>query len=458
MARKSGQWSLQDLIDFEHEIAANPCTTPAMREAVAAASSGLDGTAARQAGLRVWLDMVGDRSAGGKFISAVSMLNVLLAALMGLLGMLAVFGMLDRERAGLHVLLFLAILIGGQWLVLLLVGIGCLARGRTGGGTMGILLGNVARKIAGGSNTPWWDHIVHHGGPARDALLWRLARMTQTAGIFFNIGLLGGLAGLVLLRHVGFFWETTTDAAMRDSLQTIVGFLSSPWAAWLPGFVPDAEIIAKSRWIPNTPLAPGPAEWWRFLLLTTVVWGLLPRLLLWLLAWKAGHKALASLDFQSRAHRALWRELTASERVETDDKAMDGALVLDVGGSGLGLESMRPYLLRRLRVHPVAWHPVAVMDPGAEAEAARALTKAPAGVVLLAEGWSLSPPRMTALHARIRAEAGPRIPVRFLIANSGADQQPLPPTAEERREWERFVDSLRDPEAEVCFFEQLQPL
>jgi hypothetical protein len=281
--------------------------------------------------------------------------------------------------------------------------------------------------------------------------------MTQTAGIFFNLGLLAGLAGLVLLRHVGFFWETTTDAAMRDSLEKLVGFLSLGWSAWLPGFVPDAEIIARSRWVPGTPLAPGPAEWWRFLLMTTLVWGLLPRLLLWLLAWNAGRKALTALDFQSRAHRVLWRDLTASQLVETSDKAMDGALVLDVGGSGLTPESLRPFLLRRLRVHPVSWHPVAVMDPGGEVEAARALTKAPAGVVLLAEGWSLAPARMTALHARIRAEAGPQVPVRFLIANAGPEKQPIPPTAEESREWERYVDSLRDPEAEVCLFEELQP-
>jgi hypothetical protein len=263
---------------------------------------------------------------------------------------------------------------------------------------------------------------------------------------------------LVLLRHVGFFWETTTDAAMRHSLEKLVGFLSVPWSFWLPGFTPDADIIARSRWIPGSPLAPGPAEWWRFLLMVTLVWGLLPRLMLWFLAWIGGRKALAGLDFQSRAHRVLWRDLTGSERAETNDSPMDGVLVLDVGGSGLGLESLRSFLLRRLRVHPVAWHPVAVMDPGAEAEAAAALKKAPAGVVLLAEGWSLSPARMSALHARIRAEAGARVPLRFLVANASAGKQPVPPTAEESREWERFVDSLRDPEAEVCFFEELQPL
>jgi hypothetical protein len=191
--------------------------------------------------------------------------------------------------------------------------------------------------------------------------------------------------------------------------------------------------------------------------MATLVWGLLPRLVLWMVAWNAGRKALGKLDFQSRAHRTLWRELTGTGRVETDDKPLDGVLVLDVGGSGLTEDVLRPYLLRRMRVHAAAWHSVAVLDPGAEAEASRALAKAPAGVVLLAEGWALSPARMSALFAKIRHNAGPQTPVKFLIANTGPGNQPLAPTPEERREWERFVDSLRDPEAEVFPYEEPQP-
>jgi hypothetical protein len=114
-------------------------------------------------------------------------------------------------------------------------------------------------------------------------------------------------------------------------------------------------------------------------------------------------------------------------------------------------------MLRRLRVHPTAWHSVAVMDPGAEEEALRALAEAPAGVVLLAEGWALSPPRMIALHRKIREAAGPHIAIKFLIANVAANGDPLSPTQEERREWEKFVDSLRDPGAEVFSFEEPQP-
>ena len=369
--------------------------------------------------------------------------------------------MLDRERGGINVTLFLAILLGGQWLVLFLAAIAWLVRRRAAEGFSGVqaIAGRLARRLAGNRDDAWWHRLMDGGGAPRAAVLWRLARLAQAAGISFNVGILCGLAGLVLVKHVGFYWETTTELAMRSALETSVKFLSTPWAAWWPDAVPGARVIEASRWLPGSAagLAPGPSAWWEFLLAATLVWGLLPRAILWVLALHSGRQALARLDFQGRHHRALWREITGTDRIETDELPLDGVLVLDVGGSGLTAETLRPFLLRQLRVHPAAWLPVAVLDSGAEDEAARALAKAPAGIVLLAEGWSLSPARMIALHAKVRSSAGAEIPIKFLVANVGADHQPAAATADECREWTRLVDSLRDPAAEVFFFEVPQP-
>jgi hypothetical protein len=459
MAKRPQRWTLEDLIDFEGEIAAATPTPPELRDEVLARVRGLEGAAARRAGLRVWLDGLCCSGNGGKFTSALGLVGAGLALAMFLAGISGVLGMLDPERGGVHVTLFLAILIGGQWLVLAVAAVAWLARGRAAGGLsmVHMLAGSLARRLAGEKDAPWWGRLMGEGGPARAALLWRLARLAQAAGISFNLGVVCGLAGLVLVRHVGFFWETTTEDAMFSMLERLVGFLSAPWAAWWPGAVPDGDVLEASLWRPGAALQPGPAAWWQFLLVTTLVWGLLPRLALWMLACRNGRRALAGLDFQARSHRALWRDLTGAARAESDDKPLDGVLVLDVGGSGISAESLRPFLLRHLRVHPAAWHPVAVLDAGAEQAATRALANAPAGVVLLAEGWSLSPARLSTLLAKIRHSAGPDVPVRFLVANAGPGNLPAPPAPDERREWERFVDSLRDPQAEVFFFEDSQP-
>lgn len=449
------------MVDFEQAVASSPVTPAAARASVATAIRGLAGAEARREGLRVWLASVRTGTAGRMFTTALSLVAAGLSAITFLAGFSAVLGLLDQGRGGINVLLFLAILIGGQWLVLVLATIAWLFRRRAADGFSGVqaVAGKLARRFAGNTDDRWWRGLMDGAGEARAAMLWRLARLVQTAGISFNLGILGGLAALVLVRHVGFYWETTTELAMRSGLETTVKFLSVPWSAMFSGAVPDGAVIDASRWLPGRTagLAPGPSAWWEFLLMATLVWGLVPRALLWLFAWHAGRRALANLDFQARSHRALWREITGIDRIETDEKPLDGVLVLDVGGSGLSESALRPYLLRRLRVHPAAWKTVAVLDAGAEREAALALSNAPSGIVLLAEGWALAPARMVDLHQRVRHSAGPAAPVKFLVANVGPDRQPVGPTVNERREWERFVDSLKDPAAEVHFYEAYQP-
>lgn len=458
MASDSQRWTLKNLVDFEQAVSSSAGTPPAVRNSVIAAIRGLEGAAARRVGLRVWLAEMEGVSLGRKFTGALGLVGAGLALLTFLAGISAVLGMFDRERGGIHVAIFLAICIGGQWLVLLFATVAWLMRRRAAEGFSGVqaLAGKLARRLAGDDDEAWWQRLLDGGGAPRAAILWRLARMAQAAGVFFNIGILCGLGGLVMVRHIGFFWETTTEFAMGSFLETTVRILSAPWASWWPQAAPDAATILSSRWLPGHTggLAPGPAAWWEFLLMATLVWGLFPRLVLWVLAWYASHQALARLDFQGRSHRALWREITNTERVETDAPPLDGVLVLDVGGSGLTEQVLRPYLLRKLRVHPTAWQSTAVLDADAEREATLALAKAPAGIVLLAEGWSLSPPRMISIHSKVRLCAGIGAPIKFFVTNVGADLQPTTATVDERREWTHFVDSLRDPDAEVFFFEE----
>lgn len=455
------RWTLEDVVDLE-AVLASPAKVPlGGASAAVAAAQGHEGLRARRRGLRAWLEAArragaaGKPSAGRRFSRALGLVALIAGLLAALAGASGVLGSLNAGRGGINITVFLAVFIGGQWLLLLLAVLAWLLRRRAAEGFSGVqaLAGKAALRMAG-DGAGWWRPLME--STARAALLWRLTRLAQGAGICFNLGIIAGLAGLVLLRHVGFYWETTTAVAMQAGLENTVRILSAPWAAWWPEAVPDAAVIAASQWSPaqTGDLPPGPAAWWRFLLMATAIWALLPRIVLWLLAWSSTRRALARLDFQSRPHRQLWRDLTGSRRVETDEKPLDGVLVLDVGGSGVDRAALRPFLLRRLRVNPAAWLPVAVLDPGTEGEVEQAIAVAPAGVVLLAEGWALSPPRMTALHRQVRQTAGPQTPVKFLVANILADGKPEAPSAEERREWERFADALRDPAAEVCFYEE----
>jgi hypothetical protein len=451
MAQIPTRWTLEDLADFEQALASSPPVTGALRAQVDAAARGLEGAAARRAGLRRWLDLTAQSGAGARFAAALSLTGVAVTLIAALAGASAMFGML--ADGGVNVVLFLAVLLGGQWLVLLGGLALWLARGRAAG-SIGALRGLHARlalRLSG--DAAWWRGAMDAGGHARAALLWRFARMSQSAGIAFNLGIIACLLGLVWVKNIGFHWESTTDQAMRAFLGQAVDLLAAPWQAWWPEAVPDGAAIDASRRFPGQPSGAAAGAWWRFLLMATLVWGMLPRVILWLLAWRAGHRALAQLDFQGRAHRALWRELAGTRRSDDDARPLDGVLVLDVGGSGLGEETLRPFLLRRLRVNPTSWHRVAVWDETAERAATEAISNAPAGIVLICEGWALSPARMNAMHADLRNRLGPDVPLKYLVVNSGPAGDPEPASPEEQSVWIGHVDSLRDPAAEVFAYE-----
>jgi hypothetical protein len=82
--------------------------------------------------------------------------------------------------------------------------------------------------------------------------------------------------------------------------------------------------------------------------------GGLVQLILWIQKWNAGCQAFARLDFQRRAHRPSGGKLPAPTSSEADAPALDGAHMLDVGGSGLIESSLRHFLLRRLRANQAA--------------------------------------------------------------------------------------------------------
>jgi hypothetical protein len=350
-----------------------------------------------------------------------------------------------------HVVWFLALALGVPWLFLLGGLGGWLWAGRSG--VTGWLGKGVAWLLGRWSGLgAWWSG----GGELGRLLGATVMRLLQGSAVMFHAGAAAGLAGLVLFRHVRFYWESTTESALERALGWLVGVLAAPWAAWWPAAVPGGDVIAASRRIAGGPLPAAGGSWWEFLVLTLVCWGVVPRLLLWLAAGWRERWMLDRLEFQSPACRRVWRELAAVRRGEVADGPADGALVIDLGGSNPDHAKLRPFLLRRLRVNPVAWETIGVLDSGREAAAKRALAAAPAGVVLVAEAWALAPRELAAAVARVRAAAGPQARVVVLVGRIAADGTPQPPTADELGHWQRAIDALADPALEVTGYEEVE--
>ncbi|BCX47369.1 DUF2868 domain-containing protein [Haloferula helveola] len=436
MPDEKPRWSLPELIDFETELA------------------GWDGRAtpdrdggSRAAVMKRWLEARDTGSIGRRWMGGLGAAGVLAALLAAASGAGAVWGTLDRETSGVNVIWMLSATLVLPWILFVFAFFAWLARGRIPMiGVVGSAMEKLSLRFVGEEVRAVVERIRRSGELAR-VLAWNLARRTQTVALSFHLGAFLGLGAMVLFKHVGFFWETTTETALRSFLDRAVEVLALPWSWTAPHLVPDVEGSEIGRdWMENG------TGWWQFSLLCLAVWGVLPRLFLVLwVSWKQ-RRALASLTFQAPQHRKLWRALTEVRRGEKIEGPVDGALVVTVGGAEPDHEALRPFLLQRLRMNPTAWESLGVLDEGREEAAREALAKAPAGIVLFAEGWSLAPRQMERALDEVKAKAGERRQV--LLVGNPSESGVEAVTADERGQWERFVDGRKGEELELVFYER----
>lgn len=430
---RRARWKLEDLIDFEVALGA--------WDGVSRPNLLVDG-GDRRTLLHEWLEQTEGPRPGRRWTAALGWAGTLLGIVTFCGGVGAAWAALDRGREGVHVVLFLATTLFVPWLILLVGLLAWLFR-PAGSGLLASALWRWAGKRAGAVVDRFQENPE-----LTKALGWRAAGKVQGAAANFHFGAVAGLLAMVFFRKVGFFWETTTETAMERILAGTVKVLSQPWGAFAPSLLPDISGTRRGdAW------HGGGESWWVFLILALAFWGVLPRLLLQGFAQWNEWRVLRKATFQSPRQRKLWRVLTGVKRGAEPQGPTDGALVIDLGGVSPERSALRPFFLNRLRMNPVAWEALGVLNPGSEASARAALERSPAGVVVLAEGWSLAPRQVEETLRRVLAKIGGRRLVVY-VANFNAQGAPVEPTAAERQSWEAFVDGLRDVELECVIHEE----
>lgn len=466
MARRSkhhlARWTLPDVIDLEAELARAGHVTGYerayfVREIRPQLSDVRDPRIQRRIGLRLWLEhRRGNKneSAGGILTQLLRWVSLVLATVMAVAGTGLVSGLLAGTQQAVHVVIFFGLALGLPWLLYLS---GLLIRAitthRVGlaafAGTTALRLTIRDRKRR--ERITRLLDALNSEKAARRAVSATLQAIMQRSAAGFHLGVVASFVGCLLLLDVHFYWAATPRAGMADALSMATQLVAAPWAWAWPQAVPNLHDILASRAAGDASAIIGDGSWWRFLLLSLLVWGLLPRILLVAGYQAAASRALSKLAFQAPRHRALWRKLNTIERGEVAPGPTDGVLVLDVGGHGLTGADMRGFLLRQLRVNPLTTLPIAVLDANREAAAERKLAAGPAGVVLLVEGWTLSPRQVEALQARLRGVLGKDVRMTWLIFAIN-DGQPVAPATDDLQRWTRKIDQLRDPAAEVLAY------
>lgn len=455
MSRKhltSKPWTLSALLDFEMALAHANKTQNFRRDEfvvdIKPKLEAISGNGARcRAGLRLWLDaQVAAGQPGSQLVTQIATPGVwLLALLMFLSACALVTGLLLGPRQAVNSVVFFSTCLLLPWLIYFA---GVILRRLTPSPARLLFLLQPLMRLTRATERPQLMQACRALGRARDTgpiLAATLAAALQLAAIAFNIGLIMAFIACLLFFDISFYWETTAGTGMQTLLTHATQLIALPWAWLWPQALPGADVIAATQAIGGQPPLVNISSWWHFLLMSLLVWGLLPRVLLLLHYRRKQARLLAQLTFQSPRHRDLWRRLDSIESGETSNGPVDGVLVLDVGGHGLTGQDLRSFLLNRLRVHPLDTLPIEVLDAEHEAQTCQRLSAGPAGVVLLVETWNLSPRRISALHQQLRQLLGKDTTLTWLVFSLDNNGHPAPPEASDRVRWARQIDDFRDP-------------
>jgi len=126
---------------------------------------------------------------------------------------------------------------------------------------------------------------------------------SQISAVSFNLAVIATAVLLIAFTDLAFGWSTTLDVASETAAR-IFGAIASPWAFAFPDAVPDQALVERSRifrlagpsGLPDSRALTG---WWSFTLLAVIVYGLIPRVVLFCvtgLRLKAATRALLLED------------------------------------------------------------------------------------------------------------------------------------------------------------------
>jgi hypothetical protein len=150
---------------------------------------------------------------------------------------------------------------------------------------------------------------------------WLVIRLTQRFGLAFNIGALATCLYLVTFSDLAFAWNTTLEVKSR-TFHTIIRSIAGPWSSIVPNGVPSLELVEQSRYFQlddeyidarvnsGQPRAIIVGRWWLFLMLCLVVYGFVPRVIIYIFSNVKLKTALRKLPLNSAEFESLFDRLT----------------------------------------------------------------------------------------------------------------------------------------------------
>jgi hypothetical protein len=253
--------------------------------------------------LRGWVRAVGEElgqeSAGERMVRAYHALGWLLALLGLSSGAGAAATVLSYDGTHpVNVVHFLAVFVAGQAALLLLFALSTVIwrlrdRLPAVGGLHGLLRwaldavsGLLERRLSAERRTA----LRAARGRLRstqwiygDLERWLLVSLAQRFGLAFNLGALAACLYLVAFSDLAFAWQTTLSTT-AEGFHRLLSVLAAPWSWALPDALPTLDVVHATRYfrLGGSFARAAPAEtlgqWWPFLVMSLLCYGLAPRL------------------------------------------------------------------------------------------------------------------------------------------------------------------------------------
>lgn len=464
------KWNLPDLADFEALLQKGSVTEEDTTKVQAALQKLPKKSESEQriTGLTLWFHEAQKRAkadgteVGERLRLTLALVQALTLLISFLLGIGLMAGLIERvgltEGKAYNVWKLIAIPIGGQGVFLLFALLSWLIL-RKNSRKMTLpeeVASQLIKTLAGRAGARGWNELYKAGSGYREILSWRIARIAQWGAVAFNLGIVLGFLAILLFLEINFFWATTLEDFGHPQLLKVSQFLASPWSWAKPDWCPTAEQLTLTQLQIGQLNPDGEAHFWfPFLLLSFLIWGMLPRLITALFCHRMEGLSLRKLTFMEKRHRELWRQLSpraqTARTTPTYETSQDGVILIDVGGTDATTEELRPFLLQSLRVNPTKRFTASVMNGDEKELALAALKKAQRGVVMLVDSWNLSPKQLSTLHQNIRDVAND-CQILYLVLGlpkAGVTQAPTPT---EMQEWEHYITDLNDADTEVIAY------
>jgi hypothetical protein len=301
-------------------------------------------------------------------------------------------------------------------------------------------------------------------GPAASRFArWQMLAWSQSAAVAFNVAALLTAIGMIAFTDLAFGWSTTLRIDTPQALQ-ITDALSLPWQQIWPDAVPSAQLIEASRFYRLTSAPPSHISaveltgWWPFLLAAIVTYGLLPRILLLIVAALRLHSATQHLLLDDPRVRALLDRMgmaeiqlgsAESEDADRTSSAMAAASpsaqaesIAIVWSNALPRDAVRSWSERHLqrRVSNTFEAGAATLAED-QSVIEQVATQSPAAILIFVRAWEAPLLDLSDFIAALRESVGKHC--SLIVVPVAVDLHLS--TQSQRETWSRWTARLADP-------------